>query len=80
MSWCVVRLDGFDQDEPAEIIGAFQTKEEAEAYALRSFYLGRDSWEHLPTSPYRFVAAPWTPRMTWHNGRFYEEENTSAQT
>jgi hypothetical protein len=68
-SWSVVRID--EWDEPCEVLGSFLTKEEAEAYALRSFYLGREAWEHKPVSGFTFKAVPWTPKG---NQGFYKGE------
>jgi hypothetical protein len=57
-------------DQPAEVIGAFQSKEEAEAYALKSFWLGKTPLsEGAKVSAGNFVAVPWTCKK----GSWYEE-------
>jgi hypothetical protein len=72
MSWCVVKSrDDIDYYTPIEVIGAFSTEEEAKKYALRSFYLGRDVWDRLPTSLFHFEAVKWEPRSS--KGKEYYE-------
>lgn len=67
-TWSVVRFDMWDT--PVEAIGAFPTKEEAEEYARRSFYLGREAWEHKPVSAGQYYAVPWVLR----DGTHYKEQ------
>lgn len=51
-SWSLVRMDEFGQ--PHEVIGAFQDKEQASAYAVKTYKVRGHLWD--------FVPVPWTPR------------------
>lgn len=68
-SWCVVRSN--EDSFPLEVIGAFQTKEDAEKYCRESYF---PSNTKESCSPYSFDAVPWTPRAAV-GAYFYKGEN-----
>jgi hypothetical protein len=52
-------VESTEFDTVVNVYGAFSTKEEAERYARRAFYLGREHWERKPVHYNNFSVAPW---------------------